>query len=76
MADPKQPDTNRITPRDVEPDSNTEAGRKRRERDSASDRGMRHDPPVVEADGGDISGVAGGGIDSNVSGLGSDKRSH
>jgi len=75
MADHKQPDTNRITPREVEPDSNTPEGKARRERDVTNDRGMRHDPPVVEADGGDIGGVAGGSIDSNVSGLGSGKNS-
>ena len=77
MADHNQPDTHRITPREVEPDSDTDAGRLRRERDIANDTGrVRPDPAVVEADGGDIAGVAGGGIDSNVSGLGSDKDSH
>jgi hypothetical protein len=75
MADNKQPDTHRITPREVEPDSNTPAGAARRERDTTDDRGrsIRPDPEVVEADGGDQFGIAGGGIDSKVSGLGGDK---
>ena len=73
MTDKNQLDTNRLTPREVEPDSNTPAGKARRERDVGNDRGMRHDPPVVEADGGDIGGVAGGSVDSGVSGLGGDK---
>lgn len=75
MADHNELDTNRITPRDVEPDSNTPGGRLRRERDTAGDRGrtLRPEPEVVEADGGDIAGIAGGGIDDSVSGLGGDK---
>jgi hypothetical protein len=72
MADHNQPDTHKITPRDVEPDSNTPAGAARRERSVGTDRGLRRDPVVEEADGGDTSGVAGGGIDGNVSGLGGD----
>jgi hypothetical protein len=41
----------------------------------SNDRGrtIRPDPEVVEADGGDQFGIAGGGIDSKVSGLGGDK---
>jgi hypothetical protein len=73
MADTKQPDTNRITPRDVEPDSKTSGGATHSDRSTGHDRGLRRDPVVEEADGGDIGGVAGGGIDSNVSGLGGDK---
>lgn len=76
MAEHNKPDTNRITPREVEPDTNTPAGRARRERDTTDDRGrsIRPDPEVVEADGGDQFGIAGGGIDSKVSGLGGDKK--
>jgi hypothetical protein len=75
MADPNKLDTNRITPHEVEPDSDTPAGAARRERDVSNDRGrtIRPDPEVVEADGGDQFGIAGGGIDSKVSGLGGDK---
>jgi hypothetical protein len=71
MADTNQPDTHRITPRDVEPDSNTPAGAARRDR--ADERPRRPDPVVEEADGGDIGGVAGGSVDSKVSGLGGNK---
>lgn len=76
MAEHNETDTNRITPREVEPDTNTPAGRARRERETTHDRGrsIRPDPEVVEADGGDQFGIAGGGIDSNVSGLGGDKK--
>ena len=73
MAEHNAPDTHRITPREVEPDSDTPAGAARRERDVTHDRGLRRDPIVEEADGGDIGGVAGGSIDGNVSGLGGDK---
>jgi hypothetical protein len=73
MADEHPIDTNRITPRDVEPDANTPAGRARRDRDVGHDRGRRRDPDVEEAEGGDIGGVAGGSIDGNVSGLGGDR---
>ena len=74
MADTKQPDTNRITPRDVEPDSKKSGGGTQSERSTGHDRGIRPDPVVEEADGGDIGGVAGGSIDRNVSGLGGGKR--
>jgi hypothetical protein len=75
MAEHNELETNRITPRAVEPDDDTPAGRARRERDISDDRGrtLRPDPEVVEADGGDQFGIAGGGIDSKVSGLGGDK---
>ncbi len=74
MADnSNQPDTHRITPREVEPDTNTPAGAARRDRSVGDERARRPDPVVEEADGGDIGGVAGGSIDSNVSGLGGDK---
>jgi hypothetical protein len=72
MADHKQPDTNRITPRDVEPDRKQSGGGSAR-RPTGDDRGLRREPVVEEADGGDISGVAGGSVDSHVSGLGGDK---
>jgi hypothetical protein len=76
MAEHNETETNRITPREVEPDTNTPAGRARRDRDKTDDRGrsIRPDPEVVEADGGDQFGIAGGGIDSKVSGLGGDKK--
>lgn len=76
MAEHNETETNRITPREVEPDTNTPAGRARRDRDQTDDRGrsIRPDPEVVEADGGDQFGIAGGGIDSKVSGLGGDKK--
>jgi hypothetical protein len=78
MADTKDPqepnDTNRIAPRSVEAEHRDKVGG---DSDPATtdDRGrsVRREPVVVEADGGDISGVAGGGIDSKVSGLGGDK---
>jgi hypothetical protein len=63
---------NRVTPRKVEPDrkkSDSSGG----DRSTTHDRGLRRDPEVVDADGGDIAGVAGGGIDDGVSGLGGDK---
>jgi hypothetical protein len=73
MAEKNQPDTHRITPREVEPDSNTPAGAARRDRSVGNERRRREDPEVVEADGGDTAGIAGGGIDDKVSGLGGDK---
>jgi hypothetical protein len=76
MAEPKQPDTNRITPRDVEPDSKKPGGDTRPDRSTSHDRGLRRDTVVEEADGGDIGGVAGGSIDGNVSGLGGDRNKH
>jgi hypothetical protein len=72
MADTNQPDTNRITPRDVEPDSKKSGGGVAPDRSTGHDRGVRREPVVEEADGGDIGGVAGGGIDRGVSGLGGD----
>ena len=80
MADPKhrkddhiEPDR-KITPRDVDPEHRDRVG-DRSDSSTAHDRGLRREPIVEEADGGDIGGVAGGGIDSGVSGLGGDKRS-
>jgi len=67
-------DANRISPRSVDPEHRDKVGS---DRDQATandrDRTRRRDPAVVEADGGDIAGVAGGGIDSKVSGLGGNK---
>ncbi len=65
--------TNRITPRHVEPDSKESGGGADRERATGHERTIRREPAVQEADGGDISGVAGGSLDGNVSGLGGDK---
>ena len=73
MADTNQPDTNRITPRDVEPDSKKSGGGAQPNRSTGHDRGLRREPEVEEADGGDIGGVAGGSVDGNVSGLGGDR---
>lgn len=67
-----QPDGNRVTPRDVEPDSKSSGGAADRDRSTGHDRGLRREPSVEEADGGDLGGVAGGSIDGNVSGLGGD----
>jgi hypothetical protein len=67
-------DTNRIAPRSVDPEHRDKVGGDS-DQATSDDRGpsLRPDPVVVEADGGDISGVAGGGIDRKVSGLGGDK---
>ncbi len=69
-----QDDTNRIAPRGVDPEHRDKVGGDTNPSTSDdSGRSRRRDPVVVEADGGDIAGVAGGGIDSKVSGLGGDK---
>jgi hypothetical protein len=65
--------TNRVAPRDVEPDRRKSGGATSDDRSTTHDRGLRRDSEVVEADGGDIAGVAGGGVDDRVSGLGGDK---
>ena len=69
-----QDDTTRIAPRSVDPAHRDKIGGDA-DKSTSDDHGrtVRRDPEVVEADGGDIGGVAGGGIDSNVSGLGGDK---
>ena len=72
MADTNELNTNRITPRDVEPDSKKPGGSTRPDRSTGHDRGLRKEPVVEDADGGDTRGVAGGSIDGNVSGLGGD----
>jgi hypothetical protein len=78
MADTKDQvdpnDTNRIAPRSVDPEHRDKVGGDD-DQATSDDRGrsLRREPTVVEADGGDISGVAGGGIDSKVSGLGGNK---
>lgn len=71
-----QDDTNRIAPRSVDPEHRDKVGSDA-DPSTTDDRGRsrRRDPVVVEADGGDIAGVSGGGIDSNVSGLGGNKSS-
>lgn len=80
MADTKDrkdqtdPDPNRIAPRSVDPEHRDTIGGDSSQ-STSHDRGRRRDPATAEADGGDISGVAGGGIDSKVSGLGGDKDS-
>lgn len=78
MTDTNKPDTiNRVTPRDVEPDRRHEGGDLDRDRSTGDERSrgrsIRPDPERREAPGGDQAGIAGGGIDSNVSGLGGDK---
>jgi hypothetical protein len=65
--------SNRVTPREVEPDRQKPRNTAGGDRSTSHDRGLRRDPEVVEADGGDIAGVAGGGVDDRVSGLGGDK---
>lgn len=67
-------DTVHVTPRSVDPEHRDKIGGNA-DKSSSDDQGptIRREPEVVEADGGDIGGVAGGGIDSNVSGLGGDK---
>ena len=78
MADTKDQndpnDTNRIAPRSVDPEHRDKVGGDA-DQATSDDRGrsIRREPIVVEADGGDISGVAGGGIDRKVSGLGGNK---
>jgi hypothetical protein len=67
-----QDDTTRIAPRSVDPEHRDKVGGDT-DPSTSSARGRRREPEVVEADGGDIGGVAGGGIDSKVSGLGGDK---
>lgn len=68
-------DLNRLTPRSVDPEHRDSVGGVDAEQSTSSDRGrsIRREPTVRESDGGDIAGVAGGGIDSGVSGLGGDK---
>ena len=72
LNDPK--DAQRVAPRSVDPEHRDKVGGDS-DQTTTDDRGRsrRRDPIVVEADGGDISGVAGGGIDSKVSGLGGNK---
>jgi hypothetical protein len=76
MADTKNPndDANRVAPRTVDPEHRDKIGSDA-DQSTSDDRGrsIRREPVVVEADGGDIAGVAGGGIDSKVSGLGGNK---
>lgn len=62
-------DSLRVTPRHVEPDSTKDG-----EKAQSSGRTLRDDPSIEEAPGGDRAGVAGGGVDSNVSGLGGGNR--
>ncbi|HUE89192.1 MAG TPA: hypothetical protein VMO26_24195 [Vicinamibacterales bacterium] len=71
-----QDDSTRIAPRSVDPQHRDKVGSDA-DQSTSDDRGrrVRREPDVVEADGGDIAGVAGGGIDSGVSGLGGDKKS-
>ena len=63
-------DETRVTPREVEPDSARPGGEKPR----SSGRTLREDTSIEDAAGGDRSGVAGGGVDGNVSGLGGGNR--
>jgi hypothetical protein len=75
MADSKNPtdpdDSTRIAPRSVDPEHRDKVGG---DNDTSTTddrrRRVRRVRDVVEADGGDIAGVAGGGMASLVSGLG------
>jgi hypothetical protein len=74
-AEDNPKDLNRLTPRSVDPEHRDSVGGASTGQATSSDSGrsIRPDPIVEETAGGDIAGVAGGGIDSNVSGLGGDK---
>jgi hypothetical protein len=73
VAENTPPDTHRVTPRTVEPDHSREGERDREHADERRGRSIRPEPERRESLGGDQAGVAGGGIDSTVSGLGSEK---
>jgi len=68
-------DVNRLTPRSVDPELRDSVGGDSSGQTTGpgSGRSIRPDPIVTENSGGDIAGVAGGGIDGQVSGLGGDK---
>jgi hypothetical protein len=76
MANEHSNDVNRVTPRQVEPDSRSPSGAptRRSKADDKSTGRLRDGDNTVEADGGDQAGVAGGSVDSNVSGRGGDRR--
>ncbi len=77
MAEPKSPDTNRVTPREVEPDARRSGGAPQTDRSTGDDKStgrLRDGDNTIEADGGDQAGVAGGSVDGNVSGRGGDRR--
>lgn len=68
MANPNQDNpnsTHRITPEHVEPEKRDSVGHPG-DRSTGHDRGLRREPDVEEADGGDIAGVAGGSVDRKV----------
>jgi len=67
---PNELDTNRITPRAIDPGIRDSVGGAEDERATGNERrgSIRPDPEVVEAPGGDQFGVAGGGIDSGITG--------
>jgi hypothetical protein len=69
-----QNDTNRIAPRSVPPEHRDKVGSDDASTSDDRGRSVRREPVIVEADGGDSAGIAGGGIDSKVSGLGGGKR--
>lgn len=73
MAENTPPETTRVTPRTVEPDRPRESERDREHADERRGRSIRPEPERRDPLGGDQAGVAGGGIDSKVSGLGSEK---
>ena len=67
--------THRITPRDVEPESQTSGGGAKRDRSTGNDRGrsLRDDDLGAGSGSADQAGIAGGGVDDSISGLGGDK---
>lgn len=68
-------DQNRLTPRSVEPEHRDSVGGAAGDRSTGDDhrRTLREDPVRKDSVAGDQAGVAGGSIDSNVSGLGGNK---
>ena len=77
MANQNPNDINRVTPRQVEPDSRSTGGAPQTNRakgDDTSTGRLRDGDNTVEADGGDQAGIAGGSVDSKVSGRGGDRR--
>ena len=74
MADNTPNDVNRVTPQHVEPDRQNTGGGQTGETDSKDKTSgrLRRSDTTVEATGGDQAGVAGGAIDSKVSGRGGD----
>lgn len=68
-------DQNRLTPRSIDPEHRDSVGGASRDRATGDDHGrtLREDPVRKDSVAGDQAGVAGGSVDSKVSGLGGDK---